>query len=269
MGRSWAVQVEKNADDRKRQTFLEEWHSTLQVLRDIGAKVALPENRPHWVNDSAPASTQADQFLHAHYYQRAFDGRKSNYAALFEENKNRPDEALAETLDWWRQLPEEDLLYDEKETLNDTAPFLRSLLAEDRLDTMTYEEFGEICTNVHAIRTVAQHVLNEAVGLPNKGTPYTMEEKIAALSKRLWNEGESDGGRVKELFRYVLYEGERENLPDRLWRAVNEPEWNMPYIGISVLGELVGWALPDFPPRNGRTSKALRSLGYDVTVHVA
>ncbi len=32
---------------------------------------------------------------------------------------------------------------------------------------------------------------------------------------------------------------------------------------------MVGWALPDhFPPRNGRTSKALKALGDDVTIHV-
>jgi hypothetical protein len=31
----------------------------------------------------------------------------------------------------------------------------------------------------------------------------------------------------------------------------------------------LGWALPDtFPPRNGRTAKALKALGYEVTVHV-
>jgi hypothetical protein len=40
-------------------------------------------------------------------------------------------------------------------------------------------------------------------------------------------------------------------------------------LGISALGELVGWALPNqFPPRNRRTSNAIRALGYDVTIHL-
>ncbi|MEA9931476.1 hypothetical protein [Xanthomonas campestris] len=35
----------------------------------------------------------------------------------------------------------------------------------------------------------------------------------------------------------------------------------------SILGELIGWVNPEeFPPRNRRTSKGLRSLGYDVSV---
>ena len=46
-------------------------------------------------------------------------------------------------------------------------------------------------------------------------------------------------------------------------------KWKIDGLGISALGELVGWALRDrFPPRNGRTSKALKSLGYNVTIHV-
>jgi hypothetical protein len=37
------------------------------------------------------------------------------------------------------------------------------------------------------------------------------------------------------------------------------------HLGISALGELVGWALPDkFPPKNNRTSKALYALGNQV-----
>lgn len=107
------------------------------------------------------------------------------------------------------------------------------------------------------------------MGLADDGTRYTIPEKVAALSKRIWNDRSSDGARVNELLRHVLYGGSNEQLPDRLWLAVTDPKWKIDGLGISALGELVGWALPDrFPPRNGRTSKALRSLGYDVTVHV-
>ena len=53
-------------------------------------------HRPGWISASAPAGAQADQFLHAHYYQRTFDGRKANYATFFETNKTRRAEALAE-----------------------------------------------------------------------------------------------------------------------------------------------------------------------------
>ncbi len=39
--------------------------------------------------------------------------------------------------------------------------------------------------------------------------------------------------------------------------------------GISSIAEVVGWARPeDTPPRNGRTNKALRALGYPVKVNI-
>jgi hypothetical protein len=78
----------------------------------------------------------------------------------------------------------------------------------------------------------------------------------------------ADGASVLDTLRYVLYEGNRGDLPERLWDALTDPRWKIAHFGLSALGELVGWALPDdFPPRNSRTSKALRSLGFDVVVH--
>ena len=257
----------RSANDRKRQAFLKEWHSTLQELRDIGDKVSLPENRPSWIDDSVPAGAQADQFLHAHYYQHTFDGRKANYAEFFERNKNRRDEALAEALDWWHRLPEAPS--SEDEMLNVTALFLRSALAEERFATMTCQQFQAICMRVHAIKDYARRVPNKAVGLLDDGTQYTIPEKVSALSKRIWNDQTSSGARVNELFQYILYDGADEQLPERLWQGVTDPEWKIAGLGISALGEMVGWALPDrFPPRNGRTSKALKSLGFNVAIHV-
>lgn len=257
----------KSANDRKRQTFLKEWHATLQDLRDIGEQVSRPENRPSWIDANAPTGAQADQFLHAHYYQRTFDGRKANYAAFFEQNRYRRDEALAEAMNWWRRLPKAPS--SEDEMLNVTAPALRASLAEDRLKLMTYREFQEICMGVHAIKDYARRVPNKAVGLPDDGTSYTIPQKVAALSKRIWEDRSTGGAHVNEMIRHVLYVGSEDQLPERLWQAVTDPKWKFDGLGISALGELVGWALPDrFPPRNGRTSKALRSLGYDVTVHV-
>jgi hypothetical protein len=257
----------KAANERKRQAFLQEWHSTLQDLRDIGAMVSLPENQPVWIGNSAPMGAQADQFLHAHYYQRTFDGRKANYASYYEANKSRRKEALAEAVEWWRQLPKAPS--SEDEMLNTTAPFLRTALAEEHINGMTYDEFLEVCMGVHAIKDYARRVPNKAVDLPENGTRYTIPQKVAALSKRIWNDQLSAGARVRSLLHYILYGGVSEQLPERLWQGVNDPKWKIDGLGISALGEIVGWALPDrFPPRNGRTSKALRSLGYDVTVHV-
>ena len=72
-----------------------------------------------------------------------------------------------------------------------------------------------------------------------------------------------------EALPYVLYGGSDRELPESVWNAFTTPDWRIDALGVSAIGEIVGWALPDkFPPRNGRTSKALRSLGFDVQVHV-
>lgn len=254
------------AMDRRRQVFLKEWYATLQHLRNIGSAVTLVQNRPKWISASAPPGAQTDQFLHAHYYQRTFDGPKANYMAFFEQNKERRDEALAEAMQWWSRLPAAPS--SEAEMLNTTAPYLQAALSPDGLSEMTVQKFKEICMGVHAIKDYSRRVANKAVALP-EGTAYTIPRKVAALSACIWNDRSSKGDRVRDLLRYMLHDGPPELLPERLWQGVNDPKWKIDGLGISALGEIVGWALPEqFPPRNGRTSKALKSLGYDVTVHV-
>lgn len=256
----------KKARERKRDEFLEEWHATLQVLRDIGQIVSQPENRPSWINSTASAGAQADQFLHAHYYQRTFKESKANYEHLFKENQGREAEALKEAIEWWGLIKDYEK---EKEMLNITAPFLQSELSQKALLEMDESAFHDICTRVHSIRDHARRVSNKKVNLPSDGTRYSIPQKVDALAKRIWHEQSSEGERVKRLLTHILYGGSSEQLPERLWQGVTDPAWKMDGLGISSLGEIVGWALPDkFPPRNGRTSKALRSLGYDVTIHV-
>jgi hypothetical protein len=259
--------TKKKAADRKRDEFLTEWHATLQELRQIGELVSDPDNRPIWVSTSTPTGAQADQFLHAHYYQRVVDGTKASYANSYEQNKSRRAEALNETLRWWKALPKAP--NHEDEMLNVTAPHLQEALSEDGLQEMDEQRFRDVCMGVHAIKDYARRVPNRAVGLPDNGTRYSIPQKVEALSRRIWNDRAPNGSSVVDLLQFVLYSGKDDLLPDRLWQAVSTPSRKIDGLGISALGELVGWALPDrFPPRNGRTSKALRSLGYDVAVHV-
>ena len=257
----------KNPRDSNRDAFLDEWYATLQDLRNIGQQVSLPENRPPWINSTSPAGAQADQFLHAHYYQRTFEGKKANYEHFFEKNRSRKTEALSEAIEWWKTLSEAP--DGEDEMLNKTAPFLQSKLSEKSLLEIDESAFRDICMCVHSIKDYARRVPNESVNLPSDGTQYSIPKKVDALAKSIWHDQSSEGERVKDLLAYILHGGSDEQLPERLWQGVMDPAWKIDGLGISSLGEIVGWALPDrFPPRNGRTSKALISLGYDVTLHV-
>ncbi len=255
-----------DANTISRQNFLEEWYSTLQTLRDIGLRVSDKKWRPSWVDDQAATGAQADQFLHAHYYNHVLVSKRSTHNELYEKNKNRNEEALSDALEWWRDTTEAPT--GEDVTLNEKVPYLRAALSERSLTSLDSAKFYEICKRVNAIWEYSRRVSNKTVGLPDNGSSYTMEDKLKALSRKIWNENTSDGKAVASVLNFILYEGNRDQLPERLWQSIFDPKWKIPGLGISSLGEIVGWALPDtFPPRNGRTSKALKSLGFPVTVH--
>ena len=72
-------------------------------------------------------------------------------------------------------------------------------------------------------------------------------------------------GRI--LLNYVVWGNG--SVSARLWNAIRSDDWAIPHVGLSSLGEIVGWARPDeFPPRNMQTSKGLRALGYNVRIGV-
>jgi hypothetical protein len=120
---------------------------------------------------------------------------------------------------------------------------------------------------VWSIQDHARRVANVTVNLP-EGRHYDMATKTKELATFLFSRRAKNGSNVLEVLHHVLYDGTDEGLPTRLWDATMDGAWRIDHLGISALGELSGWALPDkFPPRNNRTSKSLRSLGYPVTIH--
>ncbi|NTA40574.1 phospholipase [Agrobacterium salinitolerans] len=256
----------KSAVDLQRTAFLNEWHSTLQILRNLATKVSTDEHRPKWVDAAAPWGAQADQFLHAHYYQRTFDGRRADYETHYTRHLNNPAHAELEALRWWKSLVSAP--NNEDHTLNTAAPLLRNLLSETRILTLTEEEVVTVISSIHAAIEYARRVSNLTVGLAH-GATYTIPEKVEALAKTIYRRRQPGRLGLTQTWHYVLYGGPNPETPDRIWEALRDPKLKIENFGISAWGELVGWANPDkFPPRNGRTSKALRSLGHNVTVHV-
>lgn len=260
-----SMRTVRSARDEAKEEFLKEWNETLEKMRSLAAKVAANGNRPIWIPDGVPAGAQADQFLHAHYYQRTFDGRRAMYETHFEKNRGAPQRAVDEAISWWKSLKSppggEDVM------LNEWAVLLRDVLSNDKLRQMTESDLLNVCQRVHAMRDHARRIANKDVGLP-AGRPYTIPEKVEALARFLFAARSTSGASVADTIEFVLYDGSKAEVPQRIWEATTDPKWRLDHFGISAIGELVGWAMPDdFPPRNGRTSKALRSLGYDVEVH--
>lgn len=255
----------KKQHERDKEKFINEWNDTLQSIRGIATRVSDANNRPPWISSDTPSGALADQFLHAHYYNRTFEGNNARYEEHFKKNTNDPAAALEDAINWWRSL--ESPPSKEDEMLNISAPKLRTLLSEEKLLSLSQDDLEFLCFNVHSIKDHARRVANDIVGLPG-GRQYSIEEKASAFSEFLFQARSTEGVNIFEVLNMILYSGPKDDLPHRLWDAITRPRWRIDHLGISALGEIVGWALPDdFPPRNGRTSKALRSLGYDVTVH--
>lgn len=252
--------------NRALDVFVKEWDETLQTIRNISQKVACKENRPKWVRPDTPKGVQADQFLHAFYYNRVVDGRSHPFTEFHHKNKDRTEEALAEEIKWWKSL-REDQVTSELRHMHEWAPFVREHLSKDRLLELNSDEFYETCEKIHALKNHALRIkwANHKIQITSG---KTSAERIRILSDWLLEQKNEQHEGTLEVIYYVLYGGRKEHIARRIFEASSNPTRKIPHLSISTYGEMVGWALPDkFPPRNGRTSKALKALGYDVKIH--
>ena len=132
---------------------------------------------------------------------------------------------------------------------------------------VTEQEFADVCECTHATR---DHVIKmdlATLGRPEL-TSLSRDERIPLYASWLLKQRNGKGWNVLQLLDYVLYGGKDDSLWERLYTAAREQEYYLPHYGLNSIAELIGWARPEVaPPRNGRTSKALRALGYDVRIY--
>ncbi len=252
--------------DRKKAEFLREWNQTLQYLRDISDRLCLEENRPVWIPKETPKGVLADQFLHAFYYNEVKDGAKHPVEEFYKKNHQDRDAALTDAIKWWRVLDKAPS--NEDVHITQWAPEVYRRLGRGTVINMSEADFIEVCSRIHAMREHAKHMESGEFGLTHRLKTMTREERAIYFAKWLFKQKSPNGSSPCEVIDFVLYGGHQNETSERLFTACNDPELKIPHMGVSMLGEIVGWAMPnDFPPRNGRTSKGLKSLGYDVTIH--
>lgn len=258
-----AFQDRKTAVDKKRKNFLAEWEAGLTILRSLGEMVS--EYKPTWISSETPTPWQADQFLHAYYYNEVVDGPSHPFNAFYEKNKKSPRDATISALQWWAALPEAPS--EEDTNLNERAPTIRRILDQDYVLQMTMKDLEAVLLSNHASRDHLIKLPATFLGLTTRES-VSLDERVPLFVGWLWNCRNGRGERFQELLNYILYEGKWQDTPLRLFNAHNDPQRKFQHIGINQLAELVGWARPEhFPPRNGRTSKALRALGHDVRIY--
>ncbi len=261
-----SIKTRSNAGQRKQQEFLHEWNQTLTYIRDIADKLSESGCRPKWVHDDVPNGVHADQFLHAYYYNKVMEKHTARHRVFHEDNKGRSKQALEDAVMWWSAL--QSAPSSEDKMMHEYAPLISGNLAESRIEQLNEDEFVEVFSHVHAFRNYADRASYKTLGLQQKLPGMTSEQRGDYLARRLFSEYNESGESILALLKYLLYDGESTGLPQRLYEVSFNSDRAIRYVGLSTFGEVVGWALPKhFPPRNGRTSKALYALGYDVKIH--
>lgn len=254
------------------QRFAEEWMRTLQLMRGLSKEFHAYGLRPKWVDANAHPAVHFDQFLHAYYYDYVRGGMDADQdddlsgsdkvEAAFQKHRADPAAALKEAVHWWANLPEDS--HGEEEFIRVTGPDMRTRLSKDAVKAMDLPAFTEALRNVNAFRMHARQVKNVDFGLPADHYE-NMEQRVERLCAWLWAHRSSSGKTVRDVVEFVLWGTSPSDMEQRLWMAAYDDAYRLPHFGQSSLGEAVGWARPDeYPPRNNRTNKALRSLGHDV-----
>lgn len=230
-------------------------------MRSIAKAVASDQWRPGWMPDGVAAGAQADQFLHAFYYHRVREGNHYRVEEMFRQNTNRRESALFEYLQEWKDDKYGHM--GEFKMLSDWAPRIEKTFARAALESLSEDAWVDAARCVHAIRDYAGKQSAEDIG-PLDAHPEH-DEKVRRHCRNLWTRRSASGRSVADLLRYVIWGPG--SVAERLWRGHRDPEWKIAGIGLSTLGEIVGWARPnDYPPRNMRTSKGLRALGHPVRI---
>lgn len=254
---------DSKANDRAREAFLAEWNETITTMRTIGEEIV--EYRPSWVSPDIPVLWQADQFLHAYYYNVVRQGHRYPFEQMHNENHADPWGATKAAMNWWKDLPGPPS--GELVTFDQLAPYIRDHLAHDQIDNVTVAQFAEIARATHATKDHISKISLSTFGIQDI-TSMSLDDRIREYAKWLFPIKNKKGQNVVGLIKWVLYGGNIDEITERLYWAARGEDYSIPHYGLNSLAELVGWALPDkVPPRNGRTSKALRALGFDVRLH--
>jgi hypothetical protein len=257
-----AAVVRETAMNRHKSNFINEWQNGLAVLKSI-ADVA-PQYRPKWLNEEVPAEWQADQFLHAYYYNEVVNGNKHPVEDFFLKHMRDPARATRLALLWWSELPSPPS--NEDENCHVLAPLIRKHLSRDGLENMTVEHFAEVCIANHSTMDHIRRMTHADLGV-DQNSELDFRSRAEAFARLLWSRRNKRGEHVVELIKFILDGGSKYDIASRVFEAAKSPNRRFSHLGPNQLAELAGWARPDVcPPRNGRTSKGLRALGYNVKV---
>tara|TARA_R110002049_G_C9120257_1_gene558312 strand:+ start:674 stop:1933 length:1260 start_codon:yes stop_codon:yes gene_type:complete len=200
------------ATDKRRTRFVKEWTEGLTFLRDLAEQA--PAHRPQWLNEDVPPAWQADQFLHAYYYNEVQDGARHPYEDYYAKHRSDPAAAAARALKWWSRLPGPPS--NEDQNCHVRAPIIRQLLSKERLATITLDEFIEVCAANHSTMDHVRRMRLSVLGLEDT-SGATEHQRAAAFATWLWEKRNQKGETVIDLLKYVFDGGPAKDLPNRIF----------------------------------------------------
>ncbi|HAV2274322.1 TPA: phosphatidylserine/phosphatidylglycerophosphate/cardiolipin synthase family protein, partial [Enterobacter cloacae] len=255
----------KKTKDRRKESFHKEWESTFSIIKSISDQIN--DYRPVWISEDTPQFWQTDQFLHAYYYKKV---HQQDNTYPFEDyhrtNSKNPQAALMSMLSWWKSQsvpPSNEDIH-----LGIYAPYIREHFSKNNIGSLTEDKLYQIFAYTHATMDHVIKMSAETFGYSAK-TSLNKEERAVLFTKWIMGQTNQKGMTIAELLNYVLYGGKPSLMWERIYLAGKDEEYKFQHYGINSIAEVVGWARPeDTPPRNGRTNKALRALGYPVRVNI-
>jgi hypothetical protein len=259
--------VRRDDGGAARVAFVEEWNRALTLLRKLGELTAkMP--RPPWVGPDVPPAVVFDQATE-YFYTLAVrkSGRKRDEVVdeLHRANRRNPEAAVKAVLRDWAAFDGHEGTWEWSAWSNEHPACLRLLLKPESLARLDAASLGETIWLTHSAREHARQVNNRTLRLA-EGTTMDVRARCDEFARYLLEQRSTKGQRnVGEVLQFVLW-GERDQ-PEaavRVWDATRKPEWRLPHLGPSILGEMIGYARPDrFPPRNDRVIRTLVALGYE------
>lgn len=135
-------------------------------------------------------------------------------------------------------------MYDADKETGRISRLREAMSDKESIDALSYDDLFDALLGVHAFNDRLRHVAGGAKGLKLEFFQNTPE-------------------RIKATLSYLLY-GNGLTL-ERAYDCIRNERWKLSGFAEGCVMELIGWMDPQRPPINGRTIKALRFFGFDVS----
>ena len=159
-------------------------------------------------------------------------GRAARITALLDDWFSRPTTAAG------------DMIYEDREVQQIEA-LQRNFATADSINALSYDELFDTLTSCHAFLELLRFV---AGGLDGVRREFGERNSLAEIKRTLVYLLHGDG-----------------SILERAYDCIYNESYKLYLFGESCVMELVGWLDPTRPPINGRTIKALRFFGFDVS----